>query len=328
MFYQLSILSKSGISIVTSLDIISKQCKNKKLKVVLSKIEEEIIRGNSIYKAFSNRKIFSADIIQSIKVGEESGSIDKVFKNININLESKIKTRKSIFQAITYPILLIIVSYILLNITFIVIFPALSSTIIDKENNLYNLMKFSLYFKEHYILVNFMLILFCCLVLEIYIKVTTKNDKLKIDIPIVGKLILSDIRISIYESLVLLINNGVPIITAIEDISYQCKNNFIKGILKDILKDIRAGKELSIALNKKYIFDDIAMAIITSGIESGYLPESIEKVSEIEKEEFKNRLDRMIKRIGPGMLIILGAIVLFVLVSIMNVMFSYMEGII
>ena len=116
MFYQLSILSKAGISIITSLDIISKQCKNKKFKYILNKINEEILKGNSIYKAFSNRKVFDTYVIQSIKVGEESGSMDKIFNNIHENLESKIKTRKNILQAITYPIVILSICYILFNI--------------------------------------------------------------------------------------------------------------------------------------------------------------------------------------------------------------------
>ena len=81
------------------------------------------------------------------------------------------------------------------------------------------------------------------------------------------------------------------------------------------------------ALNKKYIFDDISMVLISTGIESGYLPETIEKVAEMEKENFNMKLDKVVKKIGPVMLVIMGAIVLSIVVSIMETMFSYMEGI-
>ena len=327
MFYQLSILSKAGISIITSLDIISKQCKNKKFKYILNKISEEILKGNSIYKAFSNRKVFDTYVIQSIKVGEESGSMDKIFNNIHENLESKIKTRKNILQAITYPIVILSICYILFNIIFIVIVPALSSTITVDESKISSLVRFSMCFKENYILINFMVLLTGGILAKIYKKISAKNDKLRIKIPIVGELILSNLRIGIYEALFLLINNGVPITTAIENIVDDCKSNFIKDILNDILVDIKNGNDLAMALNKKYIFDDISMVLISTGIESGYLPETIEKVAEMEKENFNMKLDKVVKKIGPVMLVIMGAIVLSIVVSIMETMFSYMEGI-
>ena len=327
MFYQLSILSKAGISIITSLDIISKQCKNKKFKYILNKINEEILKGNSIYKAFSNRKVFDTYVIQSIKVGEESGSMDKIFNNIHENLESKIKTRKNILQAITYPIVILSICYILFNIIFIVIVPALSSTITVDESKISSLVRFSMCFKENYILINFMVLLTGGILAKIYKKISAKNDKLRIKIPIVGELILSNLRIGIYEALFLLINNGVPITTAIQNIVDDCKSNFIKDILNDILVDIKNGNDLAMALNKKYIFDDISMVLISTGIESGYLPETIEKVAEMEKENFNMKLDKVVKKIGPVMLVIMGAIVLSIVVSIMETMFSYMEGI-
>ena len=152
-------MSKAGISIITSLDIISKQCKNKKFKYILNKINEEILKGNSIYMAFSNRKVFDTYVIQSIKVGEESGSMDKIFNNIHENLESKIKTRKNILQAITYPIVILSICYILFNLIFIVIVPALSSTITVDESKISSLVRFSMCFKENYILINFMVLL-------------------------------------------------------------------------------------------------------------------------------------------------------------------------
>lgn len=320
-------MSKAGISIITSLDIISKQCKNKKFKETLNRINEEILKGNSIYTAFAHRKIFDTYILQSIKVGEESGSIDNIFKNIHKSLESKIKTRKNILQAITYPIFILVICYILFNIIFILIVPSLSSTITVDKSKMSTVVGFSLFFQRNYILINSMILLGGCILISICKKINANNDELKVKIPILGELILSNLRIGIYEALFLLINNGVPITTAIENIIEDCRSNFIKDILNNILVDIKSGKDLTTALNKKYIFDDISMILISTGIESGYLPETIEKVAEMEKENFNIKLDKVVKKIGPVMLIIMGAIVLSIVVSIIETMFSYMEGI-
>ena len=93
------------------------------------------------------------------------------------------------------------------------------------------------------------------LIVKLYEKIKANNDNFTIKIPIFGELILSNLRIGIYESLFLLINNGVPITTAIENIIYDCKSKFIKEVLNKVLIDIRNGKDLTVALNKKYIFD-------------------------------------------------------------------------
>ena len=186
---------------------------------------------------------------------------------------------------------------------------------------------FSLFFQRNYILINSMILLGGCILISICKKINANNDELKVKIPILGELILSNLRIGIYEALFLLINNGVPITTAIENIIEDCRSNFIKDILNNILVDIKSGKDLTTALNKKYILDDISMILISTGIESGYLPETIEKVAEMEKENFNIKLDKVVKKIGPVMLIIMGAIVLSIVVSIIETMFSYMEGI-
>ncbi|MBU5314713.1 type II secretion system F family protein [Clostridium bornimense] len=288
---------------------------------------EEILKGKSIYKSFSNRKIFDGYVIQSIKVGEESGNIDEVFYNIHKNLESKIKTRRSILQAMAYPIVVLIICYILFNIIFIIIVPELSSTITVSKSDISTLVRFSLWFKRNYIIINSMVFIIGVLIVKLYEKIKANNDNFTIKIPIFGELILSNLRIGIYESLFLLINNGVPITTAIENIIYDCKSKFIKEVLNKVLIDIRNGNDLTVALNKKYIFDDISMVLITTGIESGYLPETIEKVTEMEKEKFNIKLNKVVKKIGPVMLIIMGGVVLSIVISVMETMFSYMEGI-
>src|ERR1041385_5405306 len=108
-FYsELGLLLSTGVDIKTAFEIIEEDIPNKKHKVLLTEIKNDIISGKRIYEAVSkHEKTFSKYEWQSVKIGEETGKLPEVLKELGAFYESSIKLRRQIVGVLTYPVVVI-----------------------------------------------------------------------------------------------------------------------------------------------------------------------------------------------------------------------------
>jgi type IV pilus assembly protein PilC len=165
------------------------------------------------------------------------------------------------------------------------------------------------------------------IVLVVYIafkspKVRIAFDKFKLRMPVFGKLQIIVESAQFARTLASLFSSGLPIIQALDIVGKVIGNRFIKEKLFDVTEDVKKGLSLSIAMRKIALFPLMLCSMLSIGEESGNMDEILNKTAEFYDEESDTSIQRMVALIEPLMIVLMGAMVGFIVISIIMPVFS------
>ncbi|OFI07575.1 type II secretion system protein F [Clostridium acetireducens DSM 10703] len=333
MCRQFYIILSSGLSIWKALDIISIKCKNKYIKYSLKNIKEDIIKGYKFYNSIKKFDyIYPEFLIEMIGIGEESGNIEKIFKDLSEYYENMYKIELKFKNSMIYPSIVCFVSIFVIAFLMIKILPQFVDILSTLGGNLpkstYRLMCIFEFIKGKLFLLTFILIL-----IIMFFKFLRKNkdlktftilDNFKLKIPLIKNLYKKIVLLKFSKSMNLLIKSGFSIIKSLYISSNIVNNVYISDSIKNAIYNIEKGFSLSDALKSTNIFDDLFVSMIIVGEESGKLEEIFLNVSFIYENDIKENLKILSSFIEPVLIIILsviiGTITISLIMPILNIM--------
>lgn len=330
IYSELGLLISTGVDIKTAFEIIEEDIPNKKHKALLEKIKNDIISGKRIYEAFGeHEKIFSKYEVQSIKIGEESGKLAEVLKELGSFYESSIKLRRQIVGVLTYPV--VVTSMAILTVYFMLSFvvPIFSDVFTQTGNELPAITQFLIKLSNKSSTIFYVLFGFIgCLVLlhktqskkEWYRKYTSTFF---LKIPVVNKLIQKIYLSRFCQSMKLLAGAKVMINEALDLVTDMIEYYPIEKALEEAKNEVvKEGKLLNESLAKHTIFPKKLVALIKLSEEVN-APEIIfEKLHEQYSAEIEHQQAIVSKLIEPIFIVILGLFVGFILVAMYLPMFE------
>lgn len=331
---QFSTMLNSGISVIKCIDILYQQAEKDHIKDIFLDIYDEIQKGNSLSSTLKNQgKTFPNLFISMIQVGEESGSLDTSLEKMAMHYDKEHRIGSKIKSAMIYPIILSIVSIAVLLLLMLYVIPTFFSMFEDVVETLPWNTKFLLA-SSRYLINNWQMILIFCAVLigSMILLMRTATfkrymDRIKLRLPIVGKLNKIILSARFAETLATLYSSGLSLIEGIEITQKVINNNYLdKGFIK-VKQDIAKGTPLSISLNNLQIFPPMLSHMILIGEESGQLDEILEKTSKFYEQEADTAIQKLISLLEPIMIIILGMMVGFIIASIVPPMYSMYQNI-
>ena len=143
-----------------------------------------------------------------------------------------------------------------------------------------------------------------------------QKDKWLLNMRLFGELRKLSLSSDLYHSFSILLSVGIGIIESV-DILYMNNNNYyIKENLLEVKKSLLAGNNIATALKKLNLYDERFSILITAGEESGYLSENLLQISKILKQDFEYKLKKLMSLLEPLVVVFLGIIVAFVVVTI------------
>jgi len=325
---QFGVMLESGVNVLESLNFIAKQTQNKNFNHILADICWHIKSGFSLADALKNYPhVFSEVFIAMIEAGEASGNLSDILKMLS-DYYSDISMRKEkIKNAMTYPTLLGILSFIVVNFLAINVLPVYASMFVSYGAELPKLTQIVMWVTSHIaeiIFVSFIMLLIFC---SFYLQCTKSEnlaynlDKLILSVPLVGQLIKKNESCKIVRILYFLVKSGIPILKSLEIVTNTVKNRFIKREIEKIRLGLRQGDNLSELFSYK-VFSPIMAKMIAIGEESGTLEEMLEKIAIIYENEVDILLERMMSLVGPVFLIILTVIISVIIISTFLPMFE------
>jgi type IV pilus assembly protein PilC len=334
-FYsELGLLLSSGIDIKTAIEIIEDQLKVKKYIVMLSQIKDDIISGKSIWEAIQKHpKTFSVYEYQSIKIGEESGKLSEVLIELGKFYTSTIKLRRQIISTLTYPIVVLTMSVLIVQFMLSFVVPMFSDifkhTGAELPLTTQLLMKISA--KSGIIFYSLVLLVLAGFVFhktqqhKIWFRKYTSYFLLKI--PVVNDLIQKIYLARFCQSMKLLLGSKVLLIDALDLVKNMIGYYPIEFALDTVIKDVYAGKQLHESLAEHTIFPKKLVSLIKVSEEVN-APELIfDKLNKQYSEEIEHQQLVISKIIEPLFLVILGGLVGFILVSMYTPLFKMSSGI-
>lgn len=333
-FYsELGLLLSSGIDIKTALEIIEDQLKVKKHKLMLERIKDDIISGQSVWESIQRHaSVFSTYEYQSIKIGEESGKLPEVLTELGKFYTSAIKLRRQIIGTLTYPVVVLVMSVLIVQFMLSFVVPMFSDIFKHTGTELPWVTQVLIKASNH---AGF---LFYCLVALVglgFLVVKTQQHKnwfrkytamFFLKIPIINELIQKIYLARFCQSMKLLLGSRVLLIDALDLVKNMIGYYPIEHALDSVKKDVYAGKLLHESLGEHKIFPKKLVSLIKVSEEVN-APELIfDKLNKQYSEEIEHQQAIIGKVIEPLFLVVLGGLVGFILIAMYTPLFQMSSG--
>ena len=314
---QFATMTSSGLSLLRSLAILEEQTAKPKLAKAVRDVRRDIEGGASLSGAMSRHdKIFPRLMIAMVTAGETGGFLDKALDRIAVNFEKDANLRAKIKSALTYPMMVVIFSILMLAgvLTFIVpvfehMFAQLGGKLPLPTQILVTL--------SHQMAWLFPLTVIVVTAGTIGYKRKLHDDyawllafdKAKLKAPVFGKL-FTKIAISRFaRNLGTLLDAGVPVMQALDIVGATTGNAVIAEAMKDVQRAVRDGQTMSSPLIAHPIFPAMVTQMIEVGEETGQMSIMLDKVSDFYDHEVEVATESLTAALEPVMVVLMGSII-------------------
>lgn len=324
MTRQFSTLVNANIPIVDTLEALSTQVENEKLKIILKETKQKVNEGSSIADGLSTYSdIFSPLYVNMIRAGEASGTLGVVLDRLATYTQKQSIFRNKLISSMAYPVLMIIIAVVIIGILFVVVIPKITAIFEDMDAVLpiYTtiLIWVSTFIKDNFLyIVGFLIISF--FLFRKYINTKSGRirwDFFKLNFPFLGKIVRVSTISQFTRTLSTLVGAGVPLIQSIDIVTNVIQNQVIKNALLSSKDLISEGESLAKTLQNTKQFPPIVTNMISVGEKTGELAEMLEHVSDAYEQEATTKIDAVVSLIEPVMILVMGGTVAFVVMAIL-----------
>jgi general secretion pathway protein F len=327
---QLSTLLGAGMPLVPSLSILMQQEKNTLMKKSLAQIREHVNEGKSLTEGMSEfPRIFPPFYLNMVRAGEASGTINLVLERLADFSENQQALMSKIRSALAYPIIMLIMgsAVIFLLMTFVV--PKITGIFTDMNQTLplvtIILIKVSNFLKSFWWLI-LTLLAAGVAALKYMTAGTDAGRRLwhtaKLKIPLLGQINRKIAIARFCRTLATLLQSGVPLLAAMEIVRNIVNNVLIGDAIHQAAKDLEEGKGLSGPLTKSGLFPPLVTEMIAVGEQSGALEAMLNRIATAYENESQANIMVMTSLLEPVMILVMGLVVGFIVVSILLPIFE------
>jgi type IV pilus assembly protein PilC len=321
-------LSKSGLPLQKSLELLARQARSTDLRAALESVSSEVRSGALLSEAFAATGRFPKMYSATVRSGERSGSLDKVLSQYLTYQKLSRNFRKKILAALIYPGFLVF--FLTVLVTFVVSFivPRFAELYKDLGVQLPQLTQMtiaaSLSIRHNALEIFFVLIGAALGVRAAWrsARVRMAWDRVRFHLPLVGALLLKFSVGEFARSLSTLLQGGLPVVEALDTTRASVTSPLIAKAIERARDDVTGGRSLSSALRNSGILPSTALDMIEVGEATGALPGMLESVAEFYEEDVNIDLAALVALVDPVMIAIVAVVVAFVLVAFYLPLFS------
>ncbi len=314
IFYrQFATMVNAGLTLVNSLDILTKQVENKALAKVIEVVKSEVEAGSTLAEAMGKHpKVFSELYVSMVRAGEIGGVLDEILNKIADLIEKEFALQQKIKSAMSYPTFVIGAALLMGIFMLAFILPQFVGIFDQFGGELPALTRFfvtlsNLFGKYWYIFLGIIVLL--VMGFMSYIKTPSgkiKFDKFKLNAPIIGEINRKGAVARFTRILGTLIKSGVPILEALQVSSNAIGNLVISSAVLEAKTKIKEGQSISSPLAASGVFPPMVTQMIAVGEESGELEEMLIKVAKFYDEEVDRSVEKLTAVIEPLMMVFIG----------------------
>jgi general secretion pathway protein F len=326
---QFAALIEAGMPVVTSFEIVIQQTDKNPMKRMLSVIKEEVNKGSSLADAFKLfPRHFSPLYINMVRAGEESGSLEIVVRRLADFLQSQLELRSRITATLAYPTLMLIVGVVVVFFLVSFVIPTVSG-IFQEMRQALPLPTRALLWLSGTLKAVWIYLIAGVIALGVFYNWYKRTpggkdriDRWKLKIPLLGAQYKKVLMARFTRTLGTLLTNGVPVVTSFDIVRNIIDNRLISGEIEKAREDIKEGKEIAKPLGLSGVFPPMVVNMIAVGEKSGQLEEMLNRVSRIMEAELESSLRRLMSLLEPIMILLMGAVVGFIVISILLPIFE------
>jgi len=326
---QFNTLIKAGLPILRALDLLADRAASPKLRPIVSRLRDRVREGKSLSDAIVEAGVFSKVYSTAILAGEKSGNLSGVLDYYIAYQRVSTGVRKQILATLVYPVLLVTVSIIIVSYLVTSVVPKFALLYKDLNVELPGPTQFLLAMTGEYRYYGLGAIGFIFLfAIVVYFWSRTDEggetfDRLKFKLPIVGDTLLKFQVAQFSRTLATLLTGGTPLVAALSTAADALRSKLVRVTVLQATQMVREGESLHSALATKGIMPELALDMIEVGESSGALAPMLTSVAEFYEDEVNLRLGALVSIIEPVILIFMGLLVAFILISLYLPIFSF-----
>ena len=333
---QVSTYVKSGIPLVDSMEILSRQVKNVNLKMIYRKIVFELNRGTAFSVCLEKQgRVFPKMLINMVKTSEMTGDLTGVLDDMAVYYKRQDSNRKQIINAMIYPSVIAVFAVAVLTFVIAYVVPSFSSMYEQAGSSLPSItqiiLNLSNFVTGNWIFIIIGVLFFIVIYIILYKKVfgvKYATQYFIMHVPVVKDIIKYNQLVTFTSTFSALIKHDVFITDSMDILSKITDNLIYKEIINNAIVNLSKGNGVSVAFKGHWAFPETAYEMLVTGEKTGKLGEMLEHVSLFYQEEQTNIVTRLKSLVEPIMIVGLSVIVGIILLAVVVPMFNIYSQII
>lgn len=323
MTRQLRTMVQAGMPLVTSLETLSTQSNNLRLREVMAQVTRSVSGGRTLADSMEDRKgVFPEILLTLVRSGEEGGRLPESLREAAHQMELQLQLRQKVVNASIYPAFTLLATVGVLVAMLVWIVPVFANIYKELKTDLPGptlllidlstaLRKYALFHMAGVVALTFVLRRWS----------STPEGRLTVDgfklkVPMLGDLFVKAAVAGLAGSLAGLLESGVPLIQALRSASAVSGNQVLADAVNQASIGLSSGRRFSDELERTGHFPRMVVGMISISEDVGTLPEVLRQIAEAYQEELEHSLRRIVAVMEPAMILFAGAIVGFVLVAL------------
>src|SRR5215471_3945395 len=325
-------LIHAGLPIIQSLELLMKRQRNPFFRTVLRDVRDRVRGGELLSEAFAEQKVFPKVYTTTLLAGEKSGNLEEVLGRYITFQSLGLSFRKKLVSSLVYPVLLVIMLVVMMIFLITYVVPQFANLYAQLGVPLPPVTMVMLSIGTHaqglapWIALGVALAGF---LLWRWIKSdagATYFDRVKLKTPMLGDIWLK-YQVAVFSRMLsTLLSGGLPLVPALETAGESMQSRLIAHGVEGAAVRVREGQPLARSLEGASVFPEMSIEMIEVGESTGSLPAMLNSVAEFYEEDVTNALATAMALIEPIILVVMGVVVAFVLISLYLPIFSLGAG--
>ncbi|UZJ59889.1 type II secretion system F family protein [Pseudomonas sp. KU26590] len=314
---QMATMMKAGVPLLQSFDIISEGHDNPNMRKLVDDIKQEVAAGHSFATALRQKPLYFDDLFCNlVDAGEQAGALETLLDRVATYKEKTESLKAKIKKAMTYPIAVVVVAFIVTGILLLKVVPQFQTIFegFGAELPAFTLMVIGL----SKIVQDYWWMILGGIALSIFLfrrayrtseKFRNGLDRALLKVPVIGPLLYKSAVARYARTLSTTFAAGVPLVEALDSVAGATGNVVFKNAVNKVKQDVSTGMQLNFSMRSTGVFPMLAIQMTAIGEESGALDSMLDKVATYYEDEVDNMVDSLTSLMEPMIMAFLGVIV-------------------
>lgn len=314
---QMATMMKAGVPLLQSFDIISEGHENPNMRKLVDDIKQEVAAGHSFATALRQKPLYFDDLFCNlVDAGEQAGALEALLDRVATYKEKTESLKAKIKKAMTYPIAVVVVAFVVTGILLIKVVPQFQSIFegFGAELPAFTMMVIGL----SQTVQDYWWIMLLGIALGIFLfrrayrnseKFRNGLDRALLRVPVIGPLLYKSAVARYARTLSTTFAAGVPLVEALDSVAGATGNVVFKNAVNKVKQDVSTGMQLNFSMRSTGVFPMLAVQMTAIGEESGALDSMLDKVATYYEDEVDNMVDSLTALMEPMIMAVLGIIV-------------------
>ena len=321
---QLSTLLSSSMPVEESLNTIAQQTEKQSTSALVMGVRSRVLEGNSLAQSLLEYpNSFSKLYCSSVAAGEQSGFLDQVLDNLANYLEREHESFRNVEMALMYPIILLVVAFLIVGALMVYVLPDMISVIEDTGQTLPWSTQVLINITE--VIQSYWWLILSSLIFSVFVlqrllsqeKIRLVWDRYQFSLPVIGKIVRSSNSARYSNTLSILARSGIPLVDSMKIASEVVSNMALQNGLRKATQEVIEGKSLRGSLEAIKYFPPMMIHMVGSGEQSGELDQMLERIANYQQNEVERLVSTLVKMFEPAMMLVMGATVLFIVMAVL-----------